>query len=105
MLHVSCNFVADGGKKRAARGGCARSGALGLAWAPSYPVRLRVALWGSCYAVTGMWLFGLFAACWGSHQPLFLVGAGQFLEHNAQLGRVEHRPPLQHLHSAGKPKS
>ncbi len=51
------------------------------AGAPSYPVRLRVALWGSCYAVTGMWLFGLFAACWGSHQPLFAGGAGQFLEH------------------------
>ena len=28
-----------------------------------------------------MWLFGLFAACWGSHQPLFAGGAGQFLEH------------------------
>ena len=27
------------------------------------------------------WLFGLFAACWGSHQPLFAGGAGQFLEH------------------------
>ena len=36
------------------------------AGAPSYP---------------GRWLFGLFAACWGSHQPLFLGGAGQFLEH------------------------
>ena len=34
--------------------------------APSYP---------------GRWLFGLFAACWGSHQPLFAGGAGQFLEH------------------------
>ena len=36
------------------------------AGAPSYPAR---------------WHFGLFAACWGSHQPLFLGGAGQFLEH------------------------
>ena len=29
MLRASCIFVADGGKKRAARGGFARSGALG----------------------------------------------------------------------------
>ena len=36
------------------------------AGAPSYPAR---------------WHFGLFAACWGSHQPLFAGGAGQFLEH------------------------